>query len=140
MIGIVIFMIFSSKRREIPTEPSKTSWWLYPAMIGIGFYGGFIQIGVGFLLMASLYYLLQVNLIRVNMHKVFIVFIYTIPALLVFILTYNINWTFGVVLSLGMAIGGWWGAKIVVKGGEKIIRIVLICAMFIMAVKLLGLI
>jgi len=138
MIGIVISMIFSSKKKDLQSRNTQPSWWLYPAMIGVGFYGGFIQVGVGFLLMASLYYLLKVSLIRVNMHKVFIVFIYTIPALVVFILTRNIHWIFGIVLALGMALGGWWGAKIAVKGGEKVIRIVLIVAIIIMAVKLLG--
>lgn len=139
MIGIVFSMIFSSKKKEQISYDSKPNWWLYPAMIGVGFYGGFIQVGVGFLLMASLYYLLKVSLIRVNMHKVFIVFIYTIPALLVFILTKNIHWVFGIVLALGMALGGWWGAKTAVKGGEKVIRLVLIAAIIIMSLKLLGL-
>jgi len=138
MIGIVFSIIFSSKKKDIQSQNSEPSWWLYPAMIGVGFYGGFIQVGVGFLLMASLYYLLKVNLIRVNMHKVFIVFIYTIPALMVFVITDNVHWLFGIVLALGMAVGGWWGAKMAVKGGEKIIRIVLIVAIVIMAVKLLG--
>ncbi|MFO7891577.1 MAG: sulfite exporter TauE/SafE family protein [bacterium] len=138
MIGIVISMIFSSQKKERSSTDSKQNWWLYPAMVGVGFYGGFIQVGVGFLLMASLYYLLKVSLIRVNMHKVFIVFIYTIPALFVFILTKNVHWVFGIVLALGMALGGWWGAKIAVKGGEKVIRMVLIGAIVIMALKLLG--
>ncbi len=138
MIGIVFSMIFSSKKKDISLNRSKPNWLVYPAMLGIGFYGGFIQVGVGFLLMASLYYLLKVSLVRVNMHKVFIVFIYTIPALLVFILTKNIYWIFGILLALGMAIGGWWGAKIAVRGGERVIRIVLMCAIVIMALKLLG--
>lgn len=138
MIGIVIFMFFSSKNKKKFSNTTQRSWWIYPAMIGVGFYGGFIQVGVGFLLMASLYYLLRVNLVNVNMHKVFIVFIYTIPALLIFFFTDNINWLFGIILAAGMAIGGWWGAKAVVKGGEKIIRYVLIFAIIIMAVKLLG--
>jgi uncharacterized membrane protein YfcA len=140
MIGIVLSMIFSKKRNENSTVVSgKPHWTIYPAMVGIGFYGGFIQVGVGYLLMAALYYLLRTNLVRVNMHKVFIVFIYTIPSLAVFILTDNVNWIYGIILAGGFSLGGWWGAHIAVKGGEKAIRIVLGIAIGIMAVKLLGL-
>jgi len=138
MICIVISMIFSSKKGNQPkTIDPKKQWLIYPAMFGIGFYGGFIQVGVGFLLMAALYHLLHENLVRVNMHKVFIVFIYMLPALAIFIFTGNVHWGYGIILAGGMAIGGWFGAKLVVKGGEKIIRIVLIIAILIMAAKLL---
>lgn len=67
--------------------------------------------------MAALKYLMKLNLVLVNMHKVFIVFIYTIPALIVFIITNNVNWFFGLTLATGNALGGWWGAKMSVKKG-----------------------
>jgi len=89
--------------------------------------------------MAALYHLLRVNLVFVNMHKVFIILIYTIPALAVFSLTGNVNWQFGLVLAAGNALGGWWGAHAAVKGGDKVIRIVLAVAIIIMAGKLFGL-
>jgi uncharacterized membrane protein YfcA len=107
-------------------------------MILIGFYGGFLQVGVGFIIMALLHNFLKLDLIRVNMHKVFIVFVFTIPALLVFILTDNVNWFYGLSLSAGNAFGGWWGAKLSVKKGEKLIKAVLVVSIFIMAIKLLN--
>ncbi|MCK5145394.1 sulfite exporter TauE/SafE family protein [bacterium] len=139
MIVIVISMIFnSSKKASSWGENEKPSFWLYPALIGIGFYGGFIQVGVGFLLMAALYHLLRINLIKVNMNKVLIVLIYTVPALIIFMINGKVNWLYGLILAGGNALGAWWGAHAAVKGGEKIIRIVLIIAILIMAVKLLG--
>ncbi len=97
-----------------------------------------MQVGVGFVFMASLYHLMRMDLIRVNMHKVFIIFVYTIPALLVFLLTGNVEWRFGLFLAIGMAFGAWWAAKISVKKGEKIIRIALIPVILWMALKLLN--
>jgi hypothetical protein len=41
-------------------------------------------------------------------------------------------------LSVGYSIGGWWGAKLSVKKGEKLIKFVLIVAILIMALKLLN--
>ena len=138
MIGIVLSMFLSSSRKKSWSEHETPSPWVYPALFAIGFYGGFIQVGVGFLLMAALYHLLRVNLVKVNMHKVFIILVYTIPALAVFILNGKVNWVYGLILAGGNAVGAWWGAHMTVKGGEKAIRIVLIAAILIMAVKLLG--
>lgn len=139
MIGIIITMIVPKKNFQYEDVMSgKIPISVYIAMFGIGFYGGFIQVGVGFLLMAALHYLMKLNLVYVNMHKVFIVLVYTIPALLIFILTYNIHWQYGISLAAGNALGGWWGAKMSVKKGDKFIKIVLITAVSIMSLKLLG--
>ena len=51
-------------------SPSPCKISLTRSRFGIGFYGGFIQIGAGFLFMAVFYHLLKINLVFVNMHKV----------------------------------------------------------------------
>ncbi len=140
MIGIILSMILPGKKISVSTNLSKKEkYYLYASMVGVGFYGGFIQVGVGFLLMASLNYLGKLDLVRVNMHKVFVVFIYTIPALLIFILSGHVNWFLGLSLAAGNAIGGWWSAKFAVKKGEKIIKIILVTAILIMSLKLFNL-
>ncbi len=138
MIGIIISILIPRNNNPDDNDTVKSNLPAYLSMIGIGFYGGFIQVGVGFLLMASLRYLMKLNLVLVNMHKVFIVLIYTVPALLIFIVTDNINWVMGIVLATGSATGAWWAAKFSIKKGEKLIKLILIVAVFIMAVKLLG--
>ena len=139
IIGIMITILFPrlTKKNTANNAAASNPWLVYLAMFGIGIYGGFLQVGVGFLLMAVLFHLLGFDLLHVNMHKVFIVFIFTLPTIIIFILTNNINWSYGLILSLGNATGAWWSAKISVKKGEKIIRIVLLIAMLIMALKLL---
>jgi uncharacterized membrane protein YfcA len=140
LIFIVLSLLFSRSYKERSAgEGDQKSWWIYPALLGIGFYGGFLQIGVGFLFMAALYHLLRVDLITVNMHKVFIILIYTLPALLIFAWTGNVNWKYGLALAAGNALGGWWGAHAAVRGGERVIRIILAVAISIMALKLFGL-
>jgi len=140
LLFIVISMFFSRNYVKDDRDQKKHSNWLiYPALFGIGFYGGFLQVGVGFLFMAALYNLLKLDLIRVNMHKVFIILIYTIPALVIFIVSGNVNWKFGLSLAGGSSLGAWFGARASVKGGEKLIRIVLAIAILVMAVKLFNL-
>ncbi|MBT8380443.1 MAG: sulfite exporter TauE/SafE family protein [Ignavibacteria bacterium] len=137
MIVIILTMFIPQKKTET-TGISAISIVTAASMFGIGFYGGFIQVGVGFLIMASLKYLMKLNLVLVNMHKVFIVLVYTIPALIIFIITNNVNWFLGLSLAGGNALGGWWGAKVTVKKGEGFIKIILVFAILIMALKLLN--
>lgn len=137
MIGIVFTMLIPNSKDFIREKIStKLPWAIYPAMFALGFYGGFIQVGIGFLLMLSLHHILHLSLLYVNLHKVFIVMIYTIPALIVFIITDNVNWFYGLSLASGTAVGAWWSAKLAVKKGEKIIKGVLIVAILIMSYKL----
>ena len=138
MILIIITMLLPKKKTDKTNSDFTIDWKIVLSMIIVGFYGAFIQVGVGFLLMASFQYLMKLDLIRVNMHKVFVVFVFTIPALIVFMITDNINWYYGLTLSAGNVFGGWWGAKLSVKKGEKLIKFVLIIAILIMALKLLN--
>ena len=138
IIGIIISMFIPQKKNSTDNSKPINNFLLYFSMIGIGFYGGFIQVGVGFLIMASLRYLMKLNLVMVNMHKVFIVLIYTLPAFFIFVLTDNVNWILGIVLAIGNATGAWWAEKFSVKKGEKFIKIILFVAVLIMALKLLN--
>lgn len=138
MIGIIISMMIPKSKAVYSGDPNKKiSLWTHLSMFFIGFYGGFIQVGVGFLLMASLHYLMKLNLVYVNMHKVFIVLVFTVPAFLVFLYTGNVNWGLGLSLAAGNSLGAWWAAKISVKKGEGVIKIILFIAILIMALKLL---
>lgn len=137
MIGVVVSMLLPRKVRTTTAE-GVSSWWIYPALVGIGFYGGFMQVGVGFLIMAALYHLLRMDLVFVNMHKAAIVLIYTVPALAIFAWLGYVDWLLGLSLAAGNAVSGWWGARVAVRGGERVVRIVLIIAVLIMAMKLLN--
>ena len=107
------------------------------AMVGVGFWGGFLQAGVGFLIMPILFQLLRLDLIRVNMHKVFIVGVYTIPALLVFALEGKVWWLGGLVLAVGNAAGAWLATRVTISHGERAIRVVFVAAVIAMGVKLI---
>lgn len=143
MIGIIILM--ASKRKPanrsepepaVPLTRSRLLWG-HLGMVAVGFYGGFIQAGVGFLLMAVLHRVMKLDLVRVNMHKVFIVATFTVVALAVYIYHGKVWWVPGLCLALGNASGGWIGARLSISKGETFIRRVLYVALLAMAVKLL---
>lgn len=140
LIFIALSMIIPTKIQsgDVDLQHEKTSWTVYAAMIFAGFYGGFIQAGVGFILMISLNKLMKLNLVFVNMHKVFIVLIYTIPALMIFVFTGNVNWKFGFMLAAGNAFGAWWAVKLAVKKGETLVKVILFAVIIFMSLKLLS--
>jgi len=119
-------------------EPKgKRLLWGCLLMTGIGFYGGFIQIGVSLILMPVLNRVLGIDLVRVNMHKVFIIFGYTIVALSIYAWKLDIAWLLGCALAVGNGIGGWAGATMSIKRGEQFIQILLNVALVVFIIKLL---
>jgi len=141
VIVVMVFVALSlfipkSKKKEYLDTVTDFPVLAYPLMLLVGFYAGFIQVGIGFLLMAILSGVLKLNIKRVNMHKVFIVFINTIPTMFIFILTDNIDWVTGIVLSIGASLGAWWSAKLSLKIDEKFVKLILFIAITSMAIKL----
>jgi len=103
----------------------------------IGIYGGFIQVGVGFIIIAALTTITKFNLVVTNSHKVFIAGIYTIFALIVFAFNGKVCWKIGLCLAAGMGLGGWIGSHWAVKKGERWIRVVLAICVVAMVIKLI---
>ena len=133
----ILVTLFLPKRSEAERTTGWNRWLYYPALILVGFYGGFIQAGVGFLIAGTLCHLGNMNLMRMNMHRVFLVFIFTIPAIIVFILSGKINWIYAAALSAGTALSSWLTIKLALKKGEKIVKIGLAVAIVLMAGKML---
>lgn len=117
-------------------EPRRLLWG-HLGMGALGFYGGFIQIGIGFLIMPLLHRVMGLDLVRVNMHKVFVIGVYTVAALAVFASRVEIVWLAGAALAAGNALGGWLGAHTSVSRGEGVIRFVLYSVLVVFVVKLL---
>jgi len=85
----------------------------------VGIYGGFIQAGVGFIMIAALTTINGFSLVKTNSAKVFVVLTYTLAAIVVFILEDKIDWTYGSV-----------------NKGDKWIKRVLLVTVFAMAIRL----
>ena len=107
VVMIVVLILMAQKKKLSAAQTAKA----YPkltclAMFGIGFYGGFIQAGVGVLFMIVLHGLMNLDLVKTNMHKVFIVLIYTVPALIIFTLGGKVIWWMGLLPE--MLLGPGW--------------------------------
>jgi uncharacterized membrane protein YfcA len=105
----------------------------------IGIYGGFIQAGVGFFLLAGLVLGAGFDLVKANALKVFIVLIYTPIALVVFMYNGHVDYVVGLILAIGNMAGAYIGSRMAVKKGSAFVQYVLLFALGAMAAKLFGL-
>jgi len=104
----------------------------------IGMYGGFIQAGVGFFLLAGLVIGAGLDIIKANAVKVFITLLFTIISLFVFIFSGKIDWIFGLVLGAGSIIGAYLASKYATKIGAEYIRYLLLIIILLSSLQLFG--
>ena len=102
----------------------------------IGIYGGFINAGIGIVIMLFLNRINRLSLVKTNASKTAIVFIYSSLALAVFAFNDAINWKLGLLMALGTSVGAWWASRWSVKKGDQVIRWAMLITIGIMAVKL----
>lgn len=102
----------------------------------LGIYGGFVQAGIGFLVLAVLSLVNNLNLVTSNYVKVFSAIVYTGASVVVFALEGKIDWATGGLLSIGMALGGWYASRWSVDKGEIWIKRVMVVSIIILAIKL----
>ncbi len=142
VIMIIVMLLMCLKKALTTAEqglsPGPRRLFLAHGLIAlVGFYGGCIQVGVGFLFIPVLSRTLGLDLVRVNMHKSFIIGTYTLAALIVFASQIEIFWVLGASLALGNALGAWLSAQVQVNRGERVIRWVLHGVLLIFIIKLL---
>jgi len=105
----------------------------------VGVYGGFIQAGVGFIVIVALTLITGMSLVKINSLKVFIILIYTCSSLVIFIIHGKVDWILGLTLAIGNALGAYLGSNFAVSKGDKWIRVFIVIAVLSMSAKLLGL-
>lgn len=113
MIGASAFMLLPQPKLDTrPLTPDRLGVIEYLALFLIGLYGGFIQVGVGALFIVVLYRMLKIDLPQVNVIKVFIILIYTLPALTIFAAKGQVLWVTGLVLAAGNMAGAMMAVRV----------------------------
>ncbi|MBN1951632.1 MAG: sulfite exporter TauE/SafE family protein [Bacteroidales bacterium] len=139
LIGMLFLVIFKPDiwiKSQAGKEGPKHRILSFIIFFFIGAYGGFIQVGIGFFLLAGLVLSERLDLLRSNAIKVFLVLAYTPLALLIFILNDQVDYKIGLILAVGNMLGAWFGSKVAVSWGPKFVRWVLIVALVGSSVRL----
>ena len=139
MLCVVTLIVFKPKQTLLDQPERLAGRYLFYGIVGfffIGIYGGFLNAGVGFVIMLFLTQVNQLSLVKTNATKVALVFIYTLGALALFAWNNAIDWGLGVVLATGSSLGAWWSSRWSVDQGEGVIKIAMIVMVSAMSVKL----
>ena len=140
MVGVMVIMATGGLRQGKQVAGGERPQRLtlgHVLMVGAGFWGGVMHIGVGFILMPILHQVMGLNLVLTNVHKVFVVLVYIPITLWIFAAHLELLWWTGLGLGVGNAIGGWLGARTVIAQGEVWIRRVMLVALGAFSIKLL---
>ncbi len=142
LLIVMFFLIVFKPERWIKSQSDqviqKASWIQIIIFFFIGMYGGFIQAGVGFFLLAGLVLGAGLDLVKANAVKVLIVLFYTPFALVVFMYHKQVDYSLGLILAVGNMLGAFIGSRVAVSWGPKFVRIILMLAVLGSSLKLLG--
>jgi uncharacterized membrane protein YfcA len=129
MLGMALLMLVQpSVVAPPPGTPVRALRESPAAIFGLfaaGLYGGFVQAGVGFILIAALAGGLRYDLVRSNALKMAITAALTVIALLVFILRDQVLWVPGLLLSAGTVAGASLSVKFAISVPQAVLKWVL---------------
>ncbi|WP_143609011.1 sulfite exporter TauE/SafE family protein [Thermosipho affectus] len=142
IIGIIffimsVFILYKPKVWEEGKKVKKNYPLSFLIFLIIGFYGGFIQAGVGFFLITSLIFIEGNNIIKANALKVFIVLCYTSFSFLIFLLNGKIDILKGTILAFGTMIGAKLGTTTALKSSTKFVRLIVFVMIVISSIRYL---
>ena len=92
--------------------------WLFVA----GLYGGFIQAGVGFILLAALAGSLRYDLVRANALKMVCTLVFGSVALAVFVVQGQVKWIPGLIMGLATIVGVQLSVKFAINAQQKTLK------------------
>jgi len=129
MIAVSLWVVLKS---DTTAETHSARKSCYDTKLGLvatfvaGFYGGFVQAGVGFVLIAAFVGALNYDLLRANAMKVVATVIFTSIALLVFIFRDQVAWLPGILLGIGSMAGAQMAVKFSVNVNAKTLKIMVL--------------
>lgn len=143
MLFMLLFILYKPQRwikeQSELTNKGITVWQVIIFFL-IGIYGGFIQLGVGYFLLAGIVLGAGYELVKANAIKVLIVLLYTPFTIVVFLMNDQINWAYGLVMTIGNVAGAFIASRMAVKKGAAFVRWVIVLVILLTSAHLFGII
>jgi uncharacterized membrane protein YfcA len=148
MLGLLVLMLTRPKPHLTKSGSPEDAWsplsmgkrvGLLASFFGLGIYAGFIQAGMGIMVLLILGYYLRMDLVRGNYIKMVVILGLSLIALVTFVSSgVRVDWLAGIVCASGQILGAWIGAWIATRGGERWIVIIMAVVILLSSAKLLG--
>ena len=135
---IMVATIFVDPKRWAHEDtPVRIRPILIPIYFLLGVYCGFLQAGIGTLLIGSLVLIGGFDVVRGNALKFALALCWTALSLALFAGLGQVRWVPGLCLAAGTMVGGIVGAKLVISKGARWVRYVVAVAAIAAVIKLL---
>jgi uncharacterized membrane protein YfcA len=135
MVIVTLTTLFAPEPRPEAAARSARSWFVVLGFAAAGVYGGFLQAGVGFLILALTAWA-GLDMVRGNAIKVASVLLVTALAVAVFVVNGRIDWPMGLALAAGNAMGSAVGVRLAVRKGHAWLKGVVTVTILVLAVRL----
>ena len=109
MVVMLLVILVNPKRwlRQTDLHYRPSPWAMVPAFLAIGFYGGFIQMGMGIFFLALMVLGARYSIMNANAVKAIVITIYTVVVIAIFQYKGLIDWKMGALMAVGQTAGGW---------------------------------
>ena len=118
---------------NIKIKPIHYLWFLL-----IGFYGGYIYIGIGYLILAVTLWIMKMDLVTANAIKGFVILLATPFSLAVFMIMGKVDYQFGLIHGVGNMIGSFIASHYMINWGKGFIKIFMAIIVAICFADLMG--
>lgn len=126
MLGMAALMLFKPSvvlpDEGTPVKLVNETPGAWKALFAAGFYGGFVQAGVGFVLIAALAGTLRYDIVSTNALKIVCTVAFTGVALALFIYNDQVAWIPGLLLAFGSIAGAWLAVNIAINIQPKTMK------------------
>ncbi len=138
MIAMALLLLVRAETLAPPpgAEPRRVLGAPLPmlATLAAGFFGGLVQAGTGFVLLALLAGLLRYDLVRANALKAIVMLAYVIVTIVVFVLRGRVVWEVAGAMTAGSIVGAWLAARVALTRSPGWIRYLAIAMAIAMCV------
>ncbi len=143
LMVIMLVLVLAKPRRWLSDsriDINRKTYLNFFIFIIIGFYAGFIQMGMGILYLSTLVLVARYSIIEGNMIKIILTLVMVVPALFIFIYNDLIEWKWGLTLAFGQGVGAWVATKFALESEQAAIwvRRLLILMICLVIIKLFG--
>ena len=139
---ILIYLVIDrdNKPKRHAGRKLVVRWWHYLLFFIVGFYGGYIYIGLGFLILAVTIWTMRLDIVTANVLKGCVIFLSTPFALAVFMLDGQVEYAAGLLHGFGNIVGAVIGSHFALSWGVKFVKWFTLFVIVVAFVDLIGVI
>jgi uncharacterized membrane protein YfcA len=115
--------------KQLSKTPKGYLW-----LLAAGLYGGFIQAGVGFILLVALSGVLRYDLVRSNALKMACTAVLSVVALAVFVINDQVAWLPGLILATAQVVGVQISVHFALNVSQQVLRYLLLVIVILVCV------